>query len=76
MIRETRHSRIGKPAPTDSPAGCVTPSMPGQSAKRRRIANLVAVIGLAATLSLAGASVLAQSNPHLDCQPRQGIDYC
>lgn len=40
------------------------------------IAKLVAVVGLAATLSLVGASVLAQSNPNLDCRPRQGIDTC
>jgi hypothetical protein len=40
------------------------------------ITKFVAAISLAATLLLAGASVFAQSNPRLDCQPRQGIDYC
>jgi hypothetical protein len=40
------------------------------------IMKVVAAIGLGAMLTLAGVSVFAQSNPNLDCQPRQGIDYC
>jgi hypothetical protein len=47
-----------------------------ETTMKTAIMKVVAAIGLATMLTLAGVSVLAQSNPNLDCQPRQGIDYC
>jgi hypothetical protein len=47
-----------------------------ETTMKTAIMKVVAAIGLATVISLAAASGFAQSNPNLDCQPRQGIDYC
>jgi hypothetical protein len=51
-------------------------AQPQEKTVRTILVKLVAALGLASALALATASSFAQSNPALDCYPRNGVSTC